>query len=377
MEVKEMKKKGTLIIVLLVAVTAVFLLLPIQSAWAQSSKPGGASGAKIVWKMHQWRPATQDEIPYMQKACDEVYKRSGGRLKIDIYPGFSLGYHRASWLRDIKAGIIDITCIYDPFTAGEEPSFNVLEMPQIWRSREQGLLAANAFFGFKKKVYKKVWGGEMLAQGAILEGGSEMVFTKGKVVRRVEDLRGLKIRVPGGRYRELYTKLGAAPQSTTMGEIYMAMKTGVIDGLRTGSGSVYQLKLYEVADQAVGLGAWPALSQDLVVSDRAWNSISPDLQEIVRDVWEKWGRGMFAHIIHCPLVDDLYWQKKNEEKGMKYGKMPEEELAKVRETALQILKAWVAKEGGRVAEAYEVLKPFVIPQKEPGKPTVFFGFGGK
>jgi TRAP-type C4-dicarboxylate transport system substrate-binding protein len=279
--VTAMKKKGFLIVLLLVAGMAIFFFLQDKSALAQTS------GQKIVWKMHQWRPATQDEIPYMQKACDEIFKRSNGRLKIDIYPGFSLGYHRSSWLRDIKAGVIDITCIYNPFTAGEEPSFNVLEMPQIWRSREQALLAANAFFGFKKSVYKEVWGGEMLAQGTILEGGSEVIFTKGKVIKSVTDLKGLKIRVPGGRYRELYTQLGAAPQSIKLGDVYMAMKTGVIDGLRTGSGSVYQLKLYEVSDQAVKLGSWPALSQDIVVSHRAWKQIPPDLQKIVRAVWEK------------------------------------------------------------------------------------------
>jgi TRAP-type C4-dicarboxylate transport system substrate-binding protein len=377
MEVNAMKKKGFLMVLLLVVVLAIFLFLQNQFASAQTSKPAATSGPKVVWKMHQWRPATQEEIPYMQKACDEIYKRSNGRLKIDIYPGFSLGYHRSSWLRDIKAGVIDITCIYNPFTAGEEPSFNVLEMPQIWRSREQALLAANAFFGFKKKVYKEVWGGEMLAQGTILEGGSEVIFTKGKVIKSIADLKGLKIRVPGGRYRELYTQLGAAPQSIKLGDVYMSMKTGVIDGLRTGSGSVYQLKLYEVSDQAVKLGSWPALSQDIVVSQRAWKQIPPDLQEIVRDVWERWGKGMFAHVIHNPLVDDRYWQKKNEEKGIKYGEMPETELVKVREIALKILRTWVSKEGGRVAEAFEVIKPFVIPQKEPGKPTMFFGFGGK
>jgi C4-dicarboxylate-binding protein DctP len=377
MEVNPVKKNGVLIILLWVVGVAAFLLLHDNSASAQASKPAVTSGPKIVWKMHQWRPATQEEIPYMQKACDEIFKRSGERLKIDIYPGFSLGYHQSSWLRDIKAGIIDITCTYNPFTAGEEPSFEVLEMPQIWRNREQALLAANGFSDFKRKIYREIWGGELLAQGTILEGGSEMIFTRKRVIRRVEDLRGLKIRIPGGRYRELYTRLGAAPQSTAMGEIYMAMKTGVIDGLRTGSGSTYQLKLYEVSDQAVGLGSWPALSQDIVVSNRAWNAIPSDLQEIVRDVWAKWGKGMFAHVIHCPQVDDLYWRKKNEEKGVKYGNMPEAELAKIRETALKVLQAWVTKEGGRVGEAFEVIKPFVIPQKEPGKPSMFYGFGEK
>ena len=88
----------------------------------------------------------------MQLACDEIYERSDGRLKIEIYPGFSLGYDKSTWLRDMKAGVIDITCVYNAFTGGEEPSFTVLEMPQIWRSREQSLLAADAFFNFKKKI---------------------------------------------------------------------------------------------------------------------------------------------------------------------------------------------------------------------------------
>ena len=106
----------------------------------------------VVWKMHHWRPATQKEVPYMQRACDEITKLTEGRVTIEIYPGFSLGFPRSAWLRNIKAGVIDITCIYNAFTAGEEPSFTVLEMPQVWRSREQGLLAANAFFDYKENI---------------------------------------------------------------------------------------------------------------------------------------------------------------------------------------------------------------------------------
>jgi TRAP-type C4-dicarboxylate transport system substrate-binding protein len=371
-----MKKRRVLTPVVSIALTCLLLIGYGNNILVKPAEAASDSDKKFVWKMHQWRPATQDEIPYMQLVCDEIFKRSNGRLKIDIYPDFSLGYHRSSWLRDIKNGIIDITCVYNPFTVGEEPSFNVIEMPQIWKSREQALLAANALFGFKKKVYQEIWDGEMLAQGTILESGSEVIFTKGKVIRSVADLKGLKIRVPGGRYRELYTKLGAAPQSISIGDVYMSMKTGVIDGLRTGSGSVYQLKLYEVADQAVLLGPWPALSQDIVVSQKAWKELPPDLQEIVREEWHKWGMGMMAHVVHGPEVDELYWQKKNEE-NVKYGQMPAPELAQIRKEALAVLTAWVKKEGGRVAEAYEIIKPFVIPQTQPGKPTMFYGFEGE
>lgn len=356
-----MEAKRFRLFLLVITVIAVFLTAYTQSTPAK----------EIVWKMHQWRPATQDEIPYQQLACDEINKLSNGQLKIVIYPDFSLGYSPSTWMRDIKSGMIDITTVYIPNITGEEPSFDVIEMPQIWRSREQALLAANAFFSFKKKVYSEVWGGELLAQGTILEGGSEVIFTKKKLVKSVADLKGLKIRVPGGRYRELYTKLGVAPQSMPLGDVYMSMKTGVLDGLRTGSGSVYQLKLYETADKAVKLGSWPALSQDIVVSNRAWKELSPELQEIVRNVWEKWGHGMMAHVLHAPYVDDLYWQKQNEAKGVKYTSMPEAELAKTRGVAMEVLLAWVKSRGGRVAEAYEVIKPFIVQQTKAGVPVQF------
>lgn len=372
-----MKKRLSLNPFVLITVCCLLLIGYGNATIVKKGEAASISDKMFEWKMHQWRPATQEEIPYMQLVCDQIYKRSNGRLKIVIYPDFSLGYHRSSWLRDIKNGVIDITCIYNPFTAGEEPSFNVIEMPQVWKSREQALLAADALFNFKKKVYKEIWNGEMLAQGTILESGSEVVFTKRKVVKTIDDLKGLKIRVPGGSYRELYKTLGAAPQSISLGDVYMGMKTGVIDGLRTGSGSVYQLKLYEVADKAVLLGSWPALSQDLVVSNKAWNEIPPDLQEIVREEWHKWGAGMMAHVVHQPEVDEIYWQKKNEEKGVEYYELPEKQLSEIRKTALGILTAWVQKEGGRVAEAFEIVKPFIIPQTQPGKPTMFYGFEGK
>ena len=50
-----MKKKGFLMVLLLVVVLAIFLFLQNQFASAQTSKPAATSGPKVVWKMHQWR----------------------------------------------------------------------------------------------------------------------------------------------------------------------------------------------------------------------------------------------------------------------------------------------------------------------------------
>jgi hypothetical protein len=51
--------------------------------------------------------------------------------------------------------------------------------------------------------------------------------------------------------------------------------------------------------------------------------------------------------------------------------MTEAELAKMRGIAMEVLFAWVKSRGGRVAEAYEIIKPFILQQTKPGAPVQF------
>jgi TRAP-type C4-dicarboxylate transport system substrate-binding protein len=324
---------------------------------------------ETLWRMNTWQPGTKMEVAYMQMAVDEIYKLSNGQLKIEIYPAFALGHNSNTWLRDMKNGVIDISCVYPGLTAGEEPSLSILEMPNIWKTREQNILAMDSLFNFKKRVYKDVWGSELIASGTIMDTDYE-IFTKGKLIKGLDDLKGLKIRTPGGRYRELYTLIGAAPQMIPQPELYMSMKTGVIDGYRTGSSVVYAMNLYEVSKYGLIAGPTETLQQDIVVSHKVWNALPSDLQEIVRKVWDKWAAAVKGRTIHG--IDDAYWRTKNIEKGMVYNKMSEEELIKFRENAMKILLDWVKKTGGRTIEAWELIKPIIIPPTQPGKPEQLF-----
>ena len=315
------------------------------------------------------------EIDYTQMAIDEIYKRSNGRLQIEFYPAFSLGYNPGTWLRDMKEGVIDASFIFPAISAGEEPSFAVLETAEMWISRGQSLLAGEALVPFKKRVYKDVWNSELIVSGTMVShrGG---VYTRGIPIRVLDDLKGLKIRVNSSRLGALYTLLEISPQVMPLGEVYMGLKTGVLDGFYSGPISAWEGKTYEVTDYFLETGPASYLAEDIVISNKRWDALSPDLQEIVYDVFAKWNAGIKGRVAYHLATPrggvEHWWNEKLEEVGMTWNALPEEDLVKIRELAMKVQVDWVKKTGGRTAEAWEIIKPFVIPPTDVSKAEPLF-----
>ena len=78
------------------------------------------------------------------------------------------------------------------------------------------------------------------------------MWTK-KPVKTLDDVKGLKIRSPGGHQTNYIKSLGAEPIFMPLGDVYMAMETGTIDGIVTCVPLVSPFKLHEVAKHAVVL----------------------------------------------------------------------------------------------------------------------------
>jgi len=312
--------------------------------------------APIVWKLNSAYPATHVAHPYLESAVKEISKRSNGRLVIDIYPALALGFKVPTWFRDHKDGLIDISKLTNMMTCGEEPSFCIVEADNLFTSREQQIKSVQALSDFKKKVYKDVWNTELIATG-FMPSETSVIATKGKQVTGVADLKGLKLRAPNERFKELVQAFGAAPQSMPKSELYMALKTGVLDGFGSGYGSLYAEKLYEVFDFVVATGISAACQEDIVVSRKVWDPLPDDLKKIVRDVFAQWAATTSQR--------DEGVRVANEDKALleKAGKicleLSKEDKTRFREKAVELNDAWVKSQGGRVAEAWEIVKPFL------------------
>jgi TRAP-type mannitol/chloroaromatic compound transport system substrate-binding protein len=102
-------------------------------------------------------------------------------------------------------------------------------------------------------------------------------------LKSVADVRGLKVRSLG-LGGEVYRRLGAIPQTTSPGEILVALQSGVIDGAEfVGPGSDIALGLYRFAPFYYGPGFnKPNGTGECIVSLKAWESLDDEMKAIVK-----------------------------------------------------------------------------------------------
>jgi len=340
----------------LIVIVCVILTLTFPVACAESSAPTQTTTTEpIVWKMHIWFSNTHVCYPELEAAVDKIAELSDGQLQIEIYPSFSLGFKSSSWFRDHKDGLIDISNLFNAYTCGEEPSFCVLEDP-VFKNHDQIERCISAVEDFKKRVYSDIWDSELIAVGRI-PSPYVIVATAGKQVKSLDDLDGLKLRVISTRMKAVFESFGAAPQSLPKGEVYMALKTGVLDGFQSGYGSLYQEKLYEVFDYVTVMGRDPALMLDIVISRNKWEPLPDSLKDIVRNVFGEW-----AEITRSEeLAEEVAQKDKDllEAAGIVCTELSEEDKTEFRAASMEEWLGWVDSMTGRAAEIRDIVKPII------------------
>jgi len=113
-----------------------------------------------------------------------------------------------------------------------------------------------------------------------------ILFLK-KPISKFEDLKDLKMRVPEIKsYLMVWEALGTRPSRVTWGEIFLALKTGVVEGAEGPITAAYGAKFHEAAPY-VYLTRHIISSAHITMNERAFQSLPPDLQKLVEEVaWE-------------------------------------------------------------------------------------------
>ncbi|MBW2037225.1 MAG: TRAP transporter substrate-binding protein DctP [Deltaproteobacteria bacterium] len=111
-----------------------------------------------------------------------------------------------------------------------------------------------------------------------------MAIGTGKVpVRRMEDLRGLKLRVGGRGPAEFYKALGAIPIMLSDADIFMSMKKGAIDGWNSSMNAVALLSLQEVTKYYTQTSFFVGPNVT-IMNLKLWNSLPSDMQKQIMSV---------------------------------------------------------------------------------------------
>ena len=209
----------------------------------------------------------------------EFEKLTKGKYVVEVYPADQLGKYDEQ-LQALRAGTQDIQ-LMDPNALDRYDTLAGLHVyPFLFRD-------ADHFF----KTYRGPVGGEMFEQirtktgvrlvGVLFRGYRELTTVK-RPINKLDDVKGLKIRVPPAKiFVETWKTLGANPTPMVWGEVYLGLKQGLIDAQENPFAISYHAKIYEVTKYLV-LTHHAAGFFSFMVSDKKFQALPADAQAAFR-----------------------------------------------------------------------------------------------
>lgn len=252
------------------------------AAGAAAAFPAPAvSQNRIHWRMALAWPKNAPILARGPQILAEfVEKASDGRMTIEISGAGEL-VPPLQILDAVAAGTVESAQSYPTFWAGKDPAFNmVAPLPFGITTQEQH---AWLTFGGGQELCDKVYnrhGVKFFPLGNTSVQGTGW-FTK--EINTIDDFQGLKMRI-GGLSGQVLRQVGVTVVVIPLGEVLQALQSGAIDAAEfVGPYNDMSFGLYRAAKYYY----WPGVVEpcgivDMMVNMDAWQSLPPDLQEIVR-----------------------------------------------------------------------------------------------
>jgi TRAP-type C4-dicarboxylate transport system substrate-binding protein len=236
-------------------------------------------GADVIkLKAANYLPVTHKMSLLTGWFCDEVKKRTNGRVEITYYPGGTL-LSPVKMYDGVVTDIADMGVSHISYTRGRFPVMEVFEMPLGFPS---GWVATQVTSDFFNKFKPAEWNDVHVLYVDMT--GPLVLLSVSKPVKTLEELKGLKIRATG-QMTEVIKALGAIPVPLEMPDVYDALRRAVIDGITVDLSTLKYWKFAEVikyvtADWQLGTG----YTFYFVMNKRKWDALPPDIQKIFTEV---------------------------------------------------------------------------------------------
>lgn len=214
-------------------------------AWAPQAS---AQTLKMASKM----PADTPEGKVFQYFAEQVKQMSGGKTSVQIYPAEQLG-KEAAVLEQLQLGTIHFYVDSAFFMQRWVPDIKwvsasfLFDSRDHWRKFMGGPLVKSWFDKVEKEAGVSVLGNVT----DVVRGPYRVLVTK-KPVAKIDDLRGLKMRMyPDQLATAVWNNLGVETRVLGWTETYEAIKNGVVESVTSPVALVESMRFYEVAPNVV------------------------------------------------------------------------------------------------------------------------------
>jgi TRAP-type C4-dicarboxylate transport system substrate-binding protein len=246
------------------------------------SIPAGADAQTVTLRVHQFLPA-QAPVPrnFIAPWAKKIEEQSKGQIKVELYPSMQLGGTPPQLFDQVKDGVVDVVWTLPGYTAGRFPRTEAFELPFIAGNAEQSSQAAWEYYEkHLKEEFKDV---KVIA---VHTHGPGLIHAKGNGVRKLEDMKGLKLRGPSRVVNQLIQALGATPVGMPVPAMPDALSKGVIDGTVVPWEVTTPLRVAELVQTHTtfaGNRSFYVAFFVFAMNKAKYDSLSPELKKVIDD----------------------------------------------------------------------------------------------
>ncbi|MCD0505687.1 TRAP transporter substrate-binding protein DctP [Bordetella petrii] len=263
--------------------------------------PLGAGAAEMVLTSEV--AASHWKTRYMNEFAQDVAKRTNGEVQIKVFPASQL-YNDQDGLAALGTGAVHMVWPVSVRLETLDPALGYVNLP--FGLSDQKMENACFASGLTDLMSERLKSRQLQVLGLLRTADLFFIF-RDRDVKSLDDMRGAKLRVTGGRiFLDMVRSFGASPISMAASEMSTALAQGAIDGVLTSPAGWAEMigKTGKYAFHVPGM----SLATYAVVADRAWmdsltqpqrDAVKASLDSIIQRQWKE------ARAADAKLIKDM------------------------------------------------------------------------
>ena len=247
-------------------------LAPLSRASAQS---------KAVFKASDVQPAGYPTVAATENLGKKLQAATNGRLSVQMYPSALLGAEKET-IEQTQIGAIQLLRVSAGALGPIVDDINVVNMPFLFKNTAHAEKMMDGPIG--QELLDRITANATAGLVGLcwMDSGARSIYNTKKPIKSIDDLKGLKIRVIGNPiFIDMMNALGGNGVAMGYDQVFSALQTGVIDGAENNPPS-YVFSNHYTAAKYYSLTEHLIIPELLLFSRRAWGSLSPDDQNLIK-----------------------------------------------------------------------------------------------
>ncbi|WMJ83749.1 DctP family TRAP transporter solute-binding subunit [Oscillospiraceae bacterium LTW-04] len=321
----------------------------VGSSTTAASADGEKTYDKVKLKMSCNGTDQANDTKTAKRIAQLVSERSNGAVQITVYNNDQLASGDMSkGLELVLDGTVDMDCHSTSIISNLDNRLMVSTLPWIFSDYQA---AEDAFWGTGGEFIDSVLQEKGLTYLGAVHNGFKMMTSSKRLIKTPEDLKGLKMRIPGGEFfSAFYKAYGASPQAMSWSEVFSALQQGTIDGHDNSISTCVSNNIQEVQKYfTVSRHTYEAFT--FMANSKKFAALSEDTQQLIRDCVEEACKAENQEIVNN---ESNLIKKCEDEYGCEFYELTADDIAAFRSPIDSLINEYKEAYGADACAAFNV-----------------------